>query len=293
MKLAGLSLLFGASLLLVGVSICNIVYTWRGSDVLKLARIIETRNTSGSEDIGDNKALGSDYFAQLERDNAIDDLSKLCVDDISRSTLTVRLASLESALPSASPDATSKRVLSVREPHHSGNSAPPSAISGVFDALTAKRTQTQPAKSTDPTELDRRIALARRSTSQRLVCAPTDGNAWLQMARLLVAFSSDKQGSTTAIQMSYWLAPLEKWVIDQRFAFVAQSIEAGDPTLAVEFLIDVRRMVKNFPVGEIAALYVDAGQKARSALASEVHRLPQRRQEQIISAIGHLGVTMR
>ena len=287
MKAVASLLLFGVSLLLGSIAIDNIVQAWMAADVIKLAHIIEAGQVTEKYANEENK-LGSEYFLRFEHDNKLDSLAKSCVDELSRSILTVRLASLESILPSP--------AVGLREPQEQRSlikGFPEKAMSGLFDTTQgSKSAETSLSKSFDTTEWDRRGILALRATAQRLFCAPTDGNAWFQLARLLEQFSSNRRGTDVASQFSYWLAPAEKWVIDQRFAFVSQRIEFGDSTLSAEFQEDLKRIVRMFPVGEIAGLYVKAGQTVRLAIAREVRRLPDNRQKQIISKVDQLGVTM-
>lgn len=116
MRLVASFLLIAAALMLANSAAWNIFYAWRGADVKTLARIIESRGPSDNEG-GRDANLNAEYFAQFERDNPLDYLSKLCVDDLSRSTLTVRLASLGSALPPAPQNEDAGRASSVATPH--------------------------------------------------------------------------------------------------------------------------------------------------------------------------------
>ena len=69
-------------------------------------------------------------------------------------------------------------------------------------------------------------------------------------------------------------------------------LNSGDTTLYADFQEELKRIVRKFPVGEIAGLYVEAGQNVRGAIASEIRGLPEKRQKQIISKVDQLGVSM-
>ena len=219
MKAVVLLLLISVSLLLGGVAMGNIIHAWMGADVIKLANMIEARQVTEKYGNEENK-LGSEYFLRFEHGNDLDSLAKSCVDDISRSILTVRLAGLESILPARVPSERGQLAADPRKPQVQR------AMPGLFDAQKSlESAETSLSKSFDTTEWGRRGILALRAASLRLFCAPTDGNAWLQLARLLEQFSSERRGADVATQFSYMLAPAEKWVMDQRFAFVSKRIE--------------------------------------------------------------------
>lgn len=111
----------------------------------------------------------------------------------------------------------------------------------------------------------------------------------MQRALLSATFSNDKLGAATAIQISYWLAPAEKWVIYQRIIFFAAAMEAEDPAFAIGFQADLKRIAEKFTGDEVASVYVDAGPRVRRALAREISYLPPGRQKKIISVIDRLG----
>ncbi len=253
MRLAAIVLSWALSVLIGAVACVNILNAWRGSDVIQFARFIEMRSSSRSLSAEDE--IKSQDFIDFEQRNDIEGIARVCTDELSRSALTVRLAGLESfRLQSAK---------SAAEPQ------------GARHELNLWR------------------ALAINAASQRLRCSPADGNAWLWLAMLLEQSFTDRARAVAASQLSYKLAPAEKWVMAPRFALVARSFELGANALAAEFLADLRRIVRSFQARDVAALYVDAGPRVRGALRLEAARLPDRRRKQIASAADELGVTMQ
>ncbi len=278
-KLSAL-LLVASTLLLAYVSISNIVDAWVGSDVKLLARIIETSPNEDSIYFSKSRDLTSEFFPRFERDHNVDRVASTCVDDYSRSTLTVRLASLYSLRP--------RTILEKRREIP----LPKSAITGLFESAESRKASERP-NSLDPVEVTRRAELAKKAAVQRILCSPTDGNAWLWRAALLSKFFGDRQGSVISYQYSYWLAPAEKWVMDQRSRFVAELINSGEPDLAVEFSSELSRIVKYFPVGEAVAVYADAGPVVRAAFAKEMLKTPSKRQTKIVDTLDRLGFTIQ
>jgi hypothetical protein len=108
----GGNLLFlGLILSLFVIAFCNILTAWRGSDVTRLARVIETKPAPASKYFNPSNYLSAEYFLQFERGRDMDNLGKLCLDDLSRSILTIRLASLRSLQPTITHTVPSKMEL--------------------------------------------------------------------------------------------------------------------------------------------------------------------------------------
>jgi hypothetical protein len=283
MKAAATFLSWALSLLIGAVACVNILDAWRASDVTQFARFIETRSSSRSLPAEDE--IKSQDFIDFEQANDIEDIARVCTDELSRSALTIRLAGLESfrlQSPKSSAAPQKDGILA-----NSATPAPSSLQPYVMESLTITQA------SRDANELNRRRALAIDAASQRLRCSPTDGNAWLWLAMLLEQSFKDREHATAASRLSYKLAPAEKWVMSPRFAFVAPSFELGANALAAEFLADLGRIVRNFPVREVAALYVGAGPRVQDAIRREAAGLPDRQRKQIASAADELGVTIR
>jgi hypothetical protein len=279
-RLSALVLLFTSTLLLAYVSIHDILDAWAGSDVKLLARIVETSPRQESIYSAKNSDLSSDFFPQFERSHNIDSVPNTCVDDYSRSTLSFRLASLYSLRPRTILE--KKREIPL----------PKSAITGLFESAERGRADAR-SNNLDSVEVSRRAQLAKNAAEQRIFCSPTDGNAWLWRAVLLSKFFADQQRSVISYQFSYWLAPAEKWVMDQRSRFVGELISAGAQELVVEFLAEIGRIVRCFPVDEAAAVYFDAGPGVRAAFAKEVLKAPSRRQRLIADTLDRLGLTIQ
>jgi hypothetical protein len=284
MNIIGQYLLSMSTMMLAGVAALNILYAWWGSDTIRLARLIEAGSTSGSRYADENVILDYKFLDEFMRTSDFKRLARSCGDDLSRSTLTIRLASLESVRrqqhAAQLPD----------EPHSSEPASinlPAGATNEIFAPTETMTEKPRPAVF-DQKELDWRSLAARQAIEERLFCAPTDGNAWLQRARLDF-LAGDYSAAIVGARLSQAFAPAEKWVLQPRFEIVSQIVESGDRTLSREFSADLQRIVRNVPANEIAITYENAGENVRHALGEEIHALEDRRKMQVLSAVDRLG----
>jgi hypothetical protein len=278
-------LLLMISIIMLGrTASLNILSAWRGSDAIKLARLIEAAPGSNGRYTDENIALEYELLDVFSRGSDFAWSVRSCVEDLSRSTLTIRLATLESFRGQ-------RHLFSSPQPSHlTGKELPPSRAEEV-SAPGDMRTEKPQLEVSDQEELNRRSISAQKAIGERLFCAPTDGNAWLQRSRIDF-LAGDYSAAIIAARLSQVFAPAEKWVLQPRFELISQIFESGNEFPSREFLADLQRIVRYVPALEIASLYENAGPAVRGVLGREIHTLEARRKMQILSAVDHLGYTI-
>ena len=140
---------------------------------------------------------------------------------------------------------------------------------------------------------DDRVAAALRAINTRLACAPLDGNAWFQRARLLDESGAPAASVAASLRLSYRTAPAEKWVMIPRFGFSSPKIERDDASLAEDFAADLHRLIVNSNMEDIAEYYVGSGNQVRSLISSETLHLSDQKLKSVTNAIDRLGVTLK
>jgi hypothetical protein len=160
-------------------------------------------------------------------------------------------------------------------------------------AMTVRLLELETARGAAPEEFRRRREDALAIVNRRLRCAPSDGAAWLNRARLVADGGGAAAEVDALLRLSYHFAPAEGWVLRPRFAFQAPRVEAGQTALNAEFARDVERLRGNAEPEDIAEFYVGSGPRVRAILAREIDKLPAGQQRRAAEEIDRLGVPFK
>ena len=93
-----------------------------------------------------------------------------------------------------------------------------------------------------------------------------------------------------ALQLSYWTAPSEAWIVGPRLAFATDLVLAGVAEFDAEYHADLRRFASFARNDRVAAAYVDRRPRLRGALLPLIARQPDDRRRAIVAEIDRLGV---
>ena len=137
---------------------------------------------------------------------------------------------------------------------------------------------------------DAALKAAIGAAERRLACNPLDGNAWLRKAMLEVRAGGVSPAVVAALQLSYWTAPSEAWILGPRLAFAANLIVAGVAGFEAEFQADLRRFVSLASSDRVAAAYVDSTAQLRVQIRPLISTQPDGRRHAIVAEIDRLGV---
>lgn len=140
-------------------------------------------------------------------------------------------------------------------------------------------------------EIRERAAAASRAVKQRLRCAPTDGNAWLLRAELLVRQDGGLKKLAPLLNLSYFYAPSEKWIMVPRLRLVGNLIDTARIAIPPQYALDLERFIHLSEPSEIGSLYAESGQKSRQLMRSVIDEQRLDRRVRILRAIDALGVS--
>lgn len=135
------------------------------------------------------------------------------------------------------------------------------------------------------------LAAADQAVKRRLQCAPMDGNAWLLLAQILVQQGGDRKDLGRLLDLSYFYAPSEKWIMIPRLRLVGHLIDRGQIALPPQYGLDLERVIRLSEPSEIAALYVGSGEKSRQLMRTVIDRQRLDRRVRILRVIDALGVS--
>jgi hypothetical protein len=135
------------------------------------------------------------------------------------------------------------------------------------------------------------LAAADQAVKRRLRCSPTDGNAWLLRAQILVEQGGDTTNLGRFLDLSYFYAPAEKWVMIPRLLLVSTLIDTGRISLPAQYGLDLERVIQLSEPSDIAALYVEGGEKSRRLMRTVIDQQRLDRRVGILRTIDALGVS--
>jgi hypothetical protein len=142
----------------------------------------------------------------------------------------------------------------------------------------------------DPRVAGAALKAAIGAAERRLVCNPLDGNAWLREAMLEARAGGVSPPVVAALQLSYWTAPSEAWIVGPRLVFATSLALAGVSGFEAEHQADLRRFVMFAASDRVAAAYVDSAAQLRGALRPLIALQPDDRRHAIVAEIDRLGV---
>lgn len=132
---------------------------------------------------------------------------------------------------------------------------------------------------------------ARRAVAQRLRCAPTDGFAWLVLARLSERTTGDIAAALPLLDLSYRYAPSERWVMLPRLRFVGSLIDSGRIASLPGFAFDLAQILDLGRPAEIAELYAANGAATRQLMRAMIDRQRLDRRVQIVRLVDASGLS--
>ncbi|HBF31086.1 hypothetical protein [Rhizobium sp.] len=135
------------------------------------------------------------------------------------------------------------------------------------------------------------LAAADQAVKRRLRCSPTDGNAWLLRAQILVEQGGDMTNLGRFLDLSYFYAPAEKWIMIPRLRLAGTLIDAGRISLPAQYGLDLERVIQLSEPSDIAALYVEGGEKSRRLMRTVIDQQRLDRRVRILRTIDALGVS--
>ena len=95
-----------------------------------------------------------------------------------------------------------------------------------------------------------------------LRCFPQDGNLWLQLAMVEFARAGPTDDVERMVRLSAEMAPNEGWILLPRVVFAAKLVDFR-PTVREVLRKDVHTLVLYARPQEVAALYLQVGERAR------------------------------
>jgi hypothetical protein len=137
---------------------------------------------------------------------------------------------------------------------------------------------------------DAALASAIGAAGRRLRCNPLDGNAWLREAMLEARAGGVSPAIVAALQLSYWTAPSEAWILGPRLVFATNLVAAGVSGFEPEYQADLRRFAAFAAAERVAAAYVDGAPALRGPLQPLIATQPETRRKAIVAEIDRLGV---
>lgn len=140
-------------------------------------------------------------------------------------------------------------------------------------------------------EIRNLLAAADQATRHRLKCTPTDGNAWLLLAKILVRQGGDMVVLSRLLDLSYFYAPAEKWIMIPRLQLVGNLVDTGRIPLPPQYGLDIERVARLSEPSEIASLYVEGGERSRQLLRIAIDHQRLDRRVRILKTIDTLGVS--
>ncbi|NKJ40312.1 hypothetical protein [Rhizobium sp. SG570] len=135
------------------------------------------------------------------------------------------------------------------------------------------------------------LAAADQAVKRRLQCTPTDGNAWLLRAQILVQQGGDMTALSRSLDLSYFYAPAEKWIMIPRLRLVSNLIDSGRTSLPPQYGLDLERVIRLSEPSEIATLYVESGEKSRQLMRTMIDQQRLDRRVRILRTIDALGIS--
>lgn len=135
------------------------------------------------------------------------------------------------------------------------------------------------------------LADADQSVAQRLQCTPTDGNAWLLRAEILTQRGGDMTTLGQLLDLSYFYAPAEKWIMIPRLYLVGRLIDSGRLRVPPQYGLDLDRVIRLSQPSEIASLYVGGGENSRRLMRTVIDQQRLDRRIRILRAIDALGAS--
>lgn len=140
-------------------------------------------------------------------------------------------------------------------------------------------------------EIRERLAAADQAVKQRLLCTPTDGNAWLLRAEILAQRGGDMAIFGQLLDLSYFYAPAEKWIMIPRLRLVGRLIDAARITIPPQYALDLERFIRLSEPSEIGSLYAEGGEKSRQLMRAVIDQQRLDRRVRILRTIDALGVS--
>lgn len=140
-------------------------------------------------------------------------------------------------------------------------------------------------------EIRQYLASADQAVKQRLLCAPTDGNAWLLRAEILVQQGGDMTDLAQVLDLSYFYAPAEKWIMIPRLRLVSRLIDTARIAIPPQYALDLERFIQLSEPAEISSLYAESGEKSRQLMRAEIDQQRLDRRVRILRIIDALGVS--
>lgn len=135
------------------------------------------------------------------------------------------------------------------------------------------------------------VTAAYSAVAQRLYCAPTDGNAWMLRAQLLARQGGDVAMIGKLLDLSYFYAPAEKWIIIPRLRLVGDLIDTGRISAPSQYGLDLDRVIGTSAPQQVATLYVSAGERSRRLMRVVIDMQRLDRRVQVLRYIDALGVS--
>jgi hypothetical protein len=139
-------------------------------------------------------------------------------------------------------------------------------------------------------EIRNLVAAAYRAVGQRLRCAPTDGNAWMLRAQLWAQQGGDAATFGRLLDLSYFYAPAEKWIMIPRLQLVGDLIERGYVSAPPQYGLDLERVIGLSEPQVVADLYVAGGDTSRQLMRTVIDKQRLDRRVRILRLIDALGV---
>ena len=109
----------------------------------------------------------------------------------------------------------------------------------------------------------------------RLACNPLDGNAWLRFAIVESDAGGPSAQAVEALELSYWSAPDEGWVIAARLPFATRLFLAGVAGFEAEYRNDLRRFADYEPVDQVASTYIATPERIKALLRPMIAGQPE------------------
>jgi len=130
-------------------------------------------------------------------------------------------------------------------------------------------------------------------TKQRLICSPLDGNAWLRLAMIGDQSGELRSKVSESLQLSYWSAPNEAWIIENRLRLATHLYLSGERSIEQDYVRDLRNFVAYESPNQIARSYVKAAPSIRALLNPIIAALAEPRKAAVVDKIDQGGLIFK
>jgi hypothetical protein len=127
---------------------------------------------------------------------------------------------------------------------------------------------------------------------QQIACNPSDGLAWLRLAKVGVTGLDYERATLRRVTASRLFAPAEGWIVAERLPFTADLLGRGLKSLASSMETDARTIVSYAPSDAIAKIYRVLQPEQKRFVKPLIRRASFKRFKAIDAELRKIGVSL-